>query len=806
MSFIDTVKIFIFGRSPRKKKLKHQNLNESNLAKQTYETSSDEEEISLVIDKNKKHIENYSQTGISLESYRDSSAIDSDVERSSISIEEEYNFDDTEVSRTDLELGIEENLENLSLNNNQYKGKLIKFGYTKPVRSQSYESIFDTREIETKKFNSCPSLAQLIKTGAKLNEIRQKEICEDNNKLAVVPYAKYLFENKSSATNELQYRKASNESIKIDQICESEYWNRKTDGLVQNTKTSRKIYRDWVDLQRQVSELKKTAGHTIIFQEAILNVAQENNNIVDKTIGRHQEYLKRKAQIITENMACANTVDLSAETNKILKRLPNISSEDSKSEIRENIEKLRMYGKRIPEKEVQSFIESLATIFDCAIREAVDSANVSSIDELCDFVIKKFVLKGNYDKKLDELKKLKKKKTESYTDFGTRVIKFKNDLIKMAKYKDDDDRYAGRKTNIEDEALKTYLKALRKHLTLVFRYGDPKTIVEAREMVEKAEERFPFSDDESSEDEPKREKHSDVNWSRSFRPNVRKCQTCESVDRENQHEALTCTKSPCAYCGTSFHVTKLCNIISNERKIPMLCKLCSSLNHTIDFCPQKKDNTTYCQYCQSANCYASRCDKMKAAKTCAICGDKDHIMGENCPMNQVSFKNNQPNQIRSQGPCFNCQGPHKIAQCPHRQNQNQQIQPYRDQNRPSFRGGFNRGYQNNNGTRTFYRGGNNQLNIPRQNFNHNNQYQQNRGGYTYRGNSNYRGNNYNPNYRGGYGNPNYGEQRPQNLDLQRMQELFENWLQGNSNNNGRGAQQNAPVPTITFPQQDPKNE
>lgn len=98
------------------------------------------------------------------------------------------------------------------------------------------------------------------------------------------------------------------------------------------------------------------------------------------------------------------------------------------------------------------------------------------MDELCGFVLKKFVLKGNYDKELDELKNLKKKKTGTCTDFGTRIFKFKNDLIKMAKYKDDDNKYEGRKTIIEDEALKLYLKTLRKHSTMVFRYCNPKMV------------------------------------------------------------------------------------------------------------------------------------------------------------------------------------------------------------------------------------------------------------------------------------------------------------------------------------------
>ena len=351
---------------------------------------------------------------------------------------------------------------------------------------------------------------------------------------------------------------------------------------------------------------------------------------------------------------------------------------------------------------------------------------------------------------------------------------------------------------------------------MVFRYGDPTSITEARNMVEKAEERMAFSDDESSEDEKEKPKKSDVNWTRKFfRNTVKKCQKCDSTNLENQHEALTCTKTACAYCGVSFHVTKLCNIIAENRRIKMICKLCSSPTHTIDFCPNKNDDATYCQYCQDSNCYASRCDKIKAAKTCSICGDQEHEYGKACPMNHITAKNGQQ---RQQGPCYNCQGPHIAAHCPEKQNsdQNMQMQQYRGNQNQNYRGGNNRGYQYN-GQRTYYRGGgyqNGQQNQNRGGGNYryygqnNGQYNQNRGG-NYRGN-NYRGNNYRGNYNQNYrgngdnnGQRNNRDQRSQEeADLQRMTGLFQDWLR-RSFRQDQGAQQGA-IPKITYPNE-PKN-
>ena len=229
----------------------------------------------------------------------------------------------------------------------------------------------------------------------------------------------------------------------------------------------------------------------------------------------------------------------------------------------------------------------------------------------------------------------------------------------MAKYTDNEIRFQGRKTNIEDTALNLYLKCLRKHIALVFKYGDPKTVEEAKNMVEKSEERFEFSEDESSEDEiPKK---SNVNWTRSSIP--AKCQLCEG---NNKHEALTCTVAPCAFCNSSFHRSNDCNVISENRKIKMSCKLCPSKQHTIDLCPEKNDGITYCQFCQASNCHASNCNTIKSCKTCAMCGEKEHDFLQKCPMNNAEIKTGQYQTRQQQGPCFNCQGPHNVADCPNR--------------------------------------------------------------------------------------------------------------------------------------------
>lgn len=107
---------------------------------------------------------------------------------------------------------------------------------------------------------------------------------------------------------------------------------------------------------------------------------------------------------------------------------------------------------------------------------------------------------------------------------------------------------------------------------------------ESRNMIEKAEERFNFSDEEDSEEEKVKE-IAHVNSIRRER-NL-KCKLCDSENEFNKHEAQNCTISACIFCGSSFHKLINCNIVAGGRKMNMFCKLCSSSSHTIDLFPEK---------------------------------------------------------------------------------------------------------------------------------------------------------------------------------------------------------------------------
>lgn len=862
MSFFDsltkwTTEAFAVRRSRRDKNLKHGNLNVSDLAKEAFESTSSEEDPNDQISKKDAttttDLENSTQTDPTYiqESWRKNSEINSDIDKSSENIEadDEDEDDEIEVEKTDREIELEQTLGSLSLRARERYSEEIKrqrkhiFGENHITNSVSEIDLTVRRKVTIRKrIQSCPVIRVpfeegqtleieeeselLVEPSDLLQSLQRTEIDYKDNFESIEPQNSNYEEFSPIGPNSFTYENAIDNLISIEKnkihqhkeriSFEDNYNPTKYLRLGAITKKGYENYKNWRKLDQEILQIKRHTEQINAYHFKNLETTKGNNKILDNILHKYQfrPGVSANFRLQNSNTTTINMVALSPNTNKILKRIPNISSEDSKSEIRENVEKLRTFARQIPENEIPGFIEALATNFDCAIREALEVERLNTIDEMCDLIVKKFVLKGNYDKKLDEFKKLKKKKSESYTDFGTRIIKFKNDLIKMAKYKDDDDKFEGRKTNIEDEALKLYLKSLRKHLTLVFRYGDPKTITEARNWVEKAEERMAFSDEESSDDEKEKSKNKDVNWTRKFfRNSVKKCQICDASDQENQHEALTCTKTACAYCGTSFHVTKLCNIISENRKIKMICKLCSAQTHTIDLCPNKNDNTRYCQYCQDSNCCASRCEKIKSAKTCSICGQQEHEYGRNCPMNHMIAKYGQDNQQRPLGPCYNCQGPHLAAQCPEKQSsgQNMQVQQYRGQQRQNFRGGpsYGRGYQNN-GPRMFYRGGGNQNNQASQRGGYNTgQYQQNRGGWNYRGQNNFRGS-YNQNYRGN-GNGGYQNYRtPRNTDetdLNRMRSMFEQWLTHEyGRNNGQAEQQQrGAVPKITFPPNNPKN-
>lgn len=362
---------------------------------------------------------------------------------------------------------------------------------------------------------------------------------------------------------------------------------------------------------------------------------------------------------------------LNEQTYKILKKCPNISVDDSKHETRENVEKIRSLSRQIPEEDIKGFIEAIKSNFDCEIREAIENEKgLDTVDKICDFVIQKFLLKGNFDQKLKELGEMKKKKSETYGDFGRRLTKFKNDLVKIGGYKSSPELTLGRKTVAEGLALNTYIKGLKKYLAMVHKFGIPKTVEEAQKYVEMAEMEINFSDEEVEEEViPKKT----VNMLKS-----RKLPTCQQCDNAS-HEAFFCPVSACLYCGSNMHKSAECS--DSDAKIKVICKECHTVGHTIDRCPKKSEEDHFCQICQEANAHtAKNCGVgsklMKKIETltdsvntlnispanrgqighqrpgnlgCHICGDTNHFM-RNCPQSlPFGYRQVRREERRSRG-------------------------------------------------------------------------------------------------------------------------------------------------------------
>lgn len=140
----------------------------------------------------------------------------------------------------------------------------------------------------------------------------------------------------------------------------------------------------------------------------MLNFRLGISNIVKLHIIKENINFQNKYRF--EIVNCFTMTNLSSETQRILKRLSNTSSEDPKNEIRENVKRFRQYGQRVPSHEMKNFIKAIAINFHCAIRDAIKSQDkMNTADEICEFIIEKFLFKEHYEKIIEELEKLRKK-------------------------------------------------------------------------------------------------------------------------------------------------------------------------------------------------------------------------------------------------------------------------------------------------------------------------------------------------------------------------------------------------------------
>lgn len=521
-------------------------------------------------------------------------------------------------------------------------------------------------------------------------------------------------------------------------------------------------------------------------------------NLLDQFLAPSKKELSQSApELLSSPMSNpkTNMTLLSEQASKVLKKCPNISAEDSRHDIRENTEKLRNLGNQIVAEDVKAFIEAIAPNFDCEIRDALNNeTGLDTIDKICDFVIQKYVLRGNFNEKLKELGDLKKKKSENYAEFGRRIIKFKNDLIKLAGYKTKNEVLVGRKVVIEEVALTTYIKGLKKYLALVYKFGQPNSIEEARRYVEQAENEINFSDDEE-ELTPKKE----VNLIKSNSAEQSKCQRCDN----KSHEVFYCPVSACLYCDSTMHKSAECEVVADSLKINIICKECHTNGHTIDRCPKRNDRDSYCQICQAANAHsAANCGTAaKLIKKMSELTDSVEALSL-APIN----KNPQHFQRQTNSGCYICGDPrHFMRDC-------RKVMSWNDLERqmgykPRPNPGPNRGYSSNRGHRqninwppTIYgqqpQRGNQQFQSSRT-FNRGGRGGHYRGGFRGRGRGNFNWNN--PFYNYGNFPTNYEQGNP-----------FMNQGMGWGHNNPnpqwppRGNQEAMQQATPTFMQQQPQ--
>ena len=514
---------------------------------------------------------------------------------------------------------------------------------------------------------------------------------------------------------------------------------------------------------------------------------------------------------------------------KMAKQVPEISSRDSADSIYEAVDKLRQYGKLVPIEQWNLFFKQISGKFDSEIRKYVlkETEKLTDSDKLCDLIEEKFVSKGSYLKNFEEIQTIKKRKGETFRDFGKRILKMKELIDKQYLFRHRDQENITRSQDLEVIALNSFLKYVRTCPALLIAIGNPKNIQQAVDATEKHEPDLDIAEVDEDTKLP-------VSQANAYRRTTIGCQKCSN----DGHEAFYCPASECIYCKSTMHKSAECNVVPGDVKIAVQCKDCKLPGHTIDACPRKNSRESYCQFCQAANSHI--------ASSCELAAKINSMAELEGAMNNVSLNRNvengmssarwgsryaieqrynpQQNQYNAQqgqynaqqgqyntqqgqwgSTCYNCgnQG-HLARNCPRGRNQ-------RGNNRG--RGGFQRGrgYNQNQSQNN----GNNNQNYNSRNFNRGGRggrgYNRGRGNYQGYNNQGYQNRVYqNQGYPNYYGNPQtnpflYPPYYPTGQNVP-------NWFFANPGAAalpGPSATQPAvgqnPIPTVTMPKEKTEN-
>lgn len=265
-------------------------------------------------------------------------------------------------------------------------------------------------------------------------------------------------------------------------------------------------------------------------------------------------------------------------------------------------------------------LKQISGKFDSEIRKYVSKdETLTTIDKLCDFIEQKFISKGSYLKNFAELQSMKKRKGENFSEFGKRILKMKETIDKQYLFRNRNNDEVRQTQDIEIIALNQFLKYVRTCPALLIALGDPRNIQEAVDTMERKEPEIDIAETEEENVKPTTAQTNNIKRKMIL------CQTCA----KDGHEAFFCPVNPCIYCKSSMHKSAECNEVSRNTKINVVCKECKIPGHTIDPCPQRKDNENYCQYCQAANVHS--------ANTCEIAKNLTKMKEINDRMNNLSL-------------------------------------------------------------------------------------------------------------------------------------------------------------------------
>ena len=353
-----------------------------------------------------------------IESWRESHDVSTEAEsEKQVELYSDGEYPKTQVLDTEEQQLIEKT-KNWSLKISE--NSRVTFKDNKITRSNSVGNKNKPKIQTLSRYSSETKLDLLAIKNEALNTQRQSELLDNKIEVTVTPGTSEQLE----LSTELQLYIKQNYKSRLS----SSYFNEPLlpinshcstpNILAKNFKTISKAlnYKDWTVLTQNTPEPNVAFDRITTLDTENNKIIKDINNITDDLLSKfsNKQNPPRKNPVTTitpsspiKNPTATNTLSsntynttskkssnmatLSNDTYKILKRITNIASDDSKNEIRENIEKLWNLGKRIPEKEVNDFLVALAILFDCSIKEAIEN----------------------------------KQQLKCYPDFRTRIIKLK---------------------------------------------------------------------------------------------------------------------------------------------------------------------------------------------------------------------------------------------------------------------------------------------------------------------------------------------------------------------------------------------